>query len=51
MVPYNKTTLFSTAQWIVTSKQRVGSKIRQLVETYVYFACYFQFFLRYLRHF
>ena len=33
MVPYNKTTLFSTAQWIVTSKRRVGSKIRQLVET------------------
>ena len=33
MVPYNKATLFRTAQWIVTSKRRVGSKIRQLVET------------------
>jgi hypothetical protein len=33
MVLYNKETLFSAAQWIVTSKRRVGRKIRQLVGT------------------
>lgn len=33
MVPYNRETLFRAAQWIVTSKRRVGRKIRQLVGT------------------
>ncbi len=33
MIPHNKATLFRTAQWIVTSKRRVGSKIRQLTGT------------------
>ena len=33
MVTYNRETLFRVAQWIVTSKRRVGRQIRQLVET------------------
>ena len=33
MVPYNKATLFDVAQWIMTSKRRVGREIRQLVGT------------------
>ena len=33
MVPYNRETLFRAAQWIVTSKRRVGRQIRQLVGT------------------
>ena len=33
MVPYNRETLFRVAQWIVTSKRRVGRQIRQLVGT------------------
>jgi hypothetical protein len=33
MVPYNKATLFDVAQWIVTSKRRVGREIRRLVGT------------------
>jgi hypothetical protein len=33
MIPHNKETLFRAAQWIVTSKRRVGSKIRQIAGT------------------
>jgi hypothetical protein len=33
MVPYNRATLFRVAQWIVTSKRRVGRKIRELAGT------------------
>src|SRR5215472_5776877 len=33
MVPYDRTTLFRVAQWTVTSKRRVGRKIRELVGT------------------
>jgi hypothetical protein len=33
VVPNNKETLFHVAQWIATSKRRVGRQIRQLVET------------------
>ncbi len=33
MVAHNKETLLRVARWIGTSKRRVGSKIRELVET------------------